>query len=163
MKKNKIMYFLLFMVFFLSGCGPDRQNPDVICLNETCDIYINNEHTSVVKYDDCSILELEDDSNNILIKEKITFTPIISFNVKTEDFMLALGYETYEANKKMYYSNDELNEKENQFDIFEQTIDEETTYVFCFVVPKEKNGFTYNQVGISFLVFNNYSLVYKFD
>ena len=67
MKKIDYIYFNV-SDFFVCSCTPSSRNLDVVNLNETCNIIINNKHLLSVKYDDCSSFKLKDDSNNILIK-----------------------------------------------------------------------------------------------
>lgn len=98
----------------------------------------------------------------ILIKETITISPLKKIDLCDKDFLLGLGYEVYESIDEMYRTDISSNIEKNQFNIFEYVIDKETTYEFCFIIPKEKNNHKYNDVGISFFIFNSYSLVYIF-
>lgn len=162
MRKSILLVVICVLAFFFTGCDPEKKNPDVIGVNESCNIYANNELIAIVTYIGCAQEELAN-SKMVLIKETITITPVTKINLDDKDFLLGVGYETYENIDDMYSTDKVYNIEKNQFNIFENEIVEETNYVFCFIVPKEKNSFKYNQVGISFLIFNSYSLVYNFN
>ena len=153
------------LAILFTGCGPDRDkdNPDLVFLNETCNIYRDGEHIVTVSYVGYSSEEIDNTTNNqVLVIETITIQPLVPIELNIEDFLLTLGYEVYENDKDKYHTSIEYNIQKNQYDIFENAINEVVTYNFCFVIPKEKNGTLYSQVGASLLVFHSYSLVNGF-
>lgn len=163
--KNRIIAFIiafaLVIAILFTGCGPDRDkdNPDVFFLNETCKIYRDGEHIVTVSYDSYASEEIENTTNNeVLVIETITIQPLVPIELNIEDFLLTLGYEVYENDNDKYRTSIEYNLQKNQYDIFENAIDEVVTYNFCFVVPKERNGTLYSQVGVSLLIFQDYLL-----
>lgn len=69
MIKYRLKQFVLIVVIFVltilfTGCKPDRYNPDVIDLNEKCDIYQNNELVAYVTYNGCAEEELPGNLQN---------------------------------------------------------------------------------------------------
>lgn len=113
---------------------------------------------TVVTYDDFYTVNILEQEDYVLIVETITITPINSIQLRKEDFLLGLGYETY-SNCDRYQSSIDYNIEKNQYDIFNQEVSEKVTYHFCFIVPKVKNDISYDQVLVSFLIFHNYLLV----
>ena len=100
----------------------------------------------------------------ILIKEAITISPSNPISLQGTDFLLRVGYGSFDETGKMYCSSDKTyNIEKNQFDIFEDELVNETTYVFCFVVPKLNSCIPYDDIGIFFLVFERYILFYMFN
>ncbi len=149
MIKNRIKQFISITVICVSsilftGCKPYRYNPDVIDVNEKCDIYQNNELVAYVTYNGCAEEELPGNLQMILIKETITINPLKKINLSDKDFLLGLGYEMYDSVDEMYRTDISSNIEKNQFNIFEYVIDKEVAYEFCFIIPKEKNYHKYN-------------------
>lgn len=160
MKIERLICILCGFIFlFIVGCGPSAENPDIIHLGESCEIYKYGECIATISYDDYSVEILVDQVDSVLIVETITITPASSIQLYINDFLLGLGYEFYNNDEDKYQTSVEYNIEKNQCDIFEKEVKESVTYQFCFIVPKERNGTRYEQVGVSFLIFHQFSLV----
>ena len=161
---NKRILFIIalvgvFAILFL-GCGPDQFNPSVVCLEENCKIYRDSKHVATVTYNSYSDEEIEDSIDEVLLIETVTIEPLVPIELTIDDFLLGIGYEFYDNDSDRYHTSIEYNILKNQYDIFENAvITEAVTYSFCFVVPREKNGTLYTQVGVRLLVFHNYYLL----
>lgn len=160
MKRERLIWILFVFAFlFMVGCGPSAENPDTIHLGESCEIYMNGECIATVSYDDYYAESLVEQADSVLIVETITITPASSIQLYRNDFLLGLGYEFYNSDEDRYQTSVEYNIEKNQYDIFEKEVNEDITYQFCFIVPKERNGTRYDQVGVSFHIFHRYVLV----
>lgn len=162
MKKSFSILSLCVVSIFVAllvGCKPEA-NPDFVYLNESCEIYEDGKLVATVSYIEISDESIENTiADEILIIETITIAPSTTMKLKEDDFLLSIGYDIYESDADKYKTSIEYNEIKNQYNIFENNINEEVTYKFCFIVPKEVNGVAYNSVGITLLVFHQYSLV----
>lgn len=77
-------------------------------LNESCEIYNNVKLLTVVTYDDFYTVNILEQEDQVLFVETITVTPINFLQLRKEDFLLGLGYETY-SNCDRYQSSIDYN------------------------------------------------------
>lgn len=164
MKMKLFIALSLFFILSMTGCimvgfEPSAENPDIVHLGERCEIYKYGECIAVVSYDDYSAEIPADQIDSVLIMETITITPVSSVQLYTNDFLLGLGYEFYTSDEDRYPTSVAYNIEKNKYDIFEQEVEKSVTYRFCFLIPKERNGTRYDQVGVSFLIFHRHVLV----
>ncbi len=159
MKLKIMICILLASLLVLTSCGPHAKNPDVINLNESCNIYNGDDLLAIVSYDDFNSENIMGQTDSVLIIETLTIAPIGSIKLQKNDFLLEIWYEDYSNIEEGYKTSIEYNIEKNKYDIFEQEISDKITYHFCFIVPKEKNGSKYNEVGISLLIFHKITLL----
>lgn len=155
--KKVLKLLFIFIILILTSCGIDirHDNPDVIFPNENCEIYIDGKLIANVEYNSTSVSELDD--TNILVKYILIISPINSLKLTSNDFLLRIGYESFEL-RNYYYTSIEYNIKVNGYDIFENNLDKSVTYEFNFIALKEKNNQSYNNVGIELFIFDMYFL-----
>lgn len=142
---RKRIIFIVALVgaiaILFTGCVPDRDkdNPNVIFLSENCNIYRDGKHIVTVSYDSYSSEEIENTQDNeVLVIETITIQPLVPIELTIDDFLLSIGYDVYENDKDKYRTSIEYNMQKNQYDIFENIVNEVVTYNFCFVIPKKR-------------------------
>lgn len=158
-KKIMIYIFLFILNLPLLSCSYSI-NPDIVHINDSCDLYIDEVHQATIKYDKHeSQLIIEDGIDKILIIETITIKPTNTLTISENDFLLSLGYENYSDDNSRHSSSIKKNIEINGYDIFEMEIKEEITYSFCFIILNEVNGIEYNEIGSSMLIFNSYYLI----
>ncbi len=54
MKKSGLLIVIFVLAFLFTGCGPEKKNPDVVYVNESCNIYVDTELIATVTYDGCA-------------------------------------------------------------------------------------------------------------
>lgn len=163
MKKSILLINVLIAAFSLVGCGDHIDNHGIVQINESCKIYTDDEHVATITYNNCDSEEIESNSTLVLIKETITIVPTKKLFLRDSDFILSLGYESFDTRDDWRRSDKEYNIAKNQYDIFKKPLEDETTYEFCFIVLKEKDGTRYDNIGIFFEIFNTYTLCYMFE
>lgn len=119
---RKFVFGVIFFLCLLTSCSPHSINPDVINLNESCNIYNGDELLATVSYDDFYSEKMSDQGNLALIVETLTITPMKTIRLLTNDFLLAPMYENYSNDDEKYKSSIEYNIEKNQYDIFENEI-----------------------------------------
>lgn len=161
--KTLIFLLLTAVVDVSLTCCKDTINPDIVKINETFEYWDEGKHKATITYDNCTSEELIGNGiQNILIVETLTIAPLDILKLNEPEFLLGVGYDESGSDPNQRYNIDgEYTLQKNELDLFKISIEESITYNFCFVIPKEKYGVTYDQRGISFEAFLH-SMVYFF-
>ena len=161
-RKRLISFLIGFICLFLVGCNPHHDDSrEILYIGDS---YTINEYISgvgyadlvTILYDDCYAEELDEDY--VLIVETVTIIPGTSLQLTQDNFVLGVGYESYDSNHPRRKSSIKYNIERNQYDIFSKEITDSTTYHFCFIIPIQHDSCRYDEIGIQLIVFNRIRL-----
>ena len=132
---RKVFSVILFIicVSFFTSCTPSI-HPRWYTIGETQELnhfsYDDFEEEGSIRFDSADY-ELNEDGETVQLICTFTFYPKRAIHLDTSKIYIWCG-----VHEKNCYTDTQLNSEKNGRDITDLTIEEETTIILCFIIPK---------------------------